>query len=63
MPEVMDNLSIQQIAKLIQAMNRQELETLYLLLTEEGKELFNRKQDVEERRIHLLSREEVFNVS
>lgn len=63
MPEVMVNLSIQHLAKLIQAMNQQELDTLYLLLTEEGQELFTRKQDVEERRIPLLTREEVFNVS
>lgn len=63
MPEVMVNLSIQHLAKLIQAMSQQELETLYLMLTDEGKELSKRKQEVEERRIPLLTREEVFNVS
>ncbi len=63
MPEVKINLSIQYLANIIQAMSQPELDTLYLLLTEEGKELLTRKQDVEERRIPLLTREEVFNVS
>jgi len=60
MPQVMIDLSIDYIAKLITAMNRQELETLSLLLTEEGKDLLERKQDLLLERVKFLSREETF---
>lgn len=60
MPQVMIDLSIDYIAKLINAMNHQEIETLSLLLTEEGKELLERKEDLLLKRVKFLSREEVF---
>jgi hypothetical protein len=60
MPQVMTDLSIDDIAKLITAMNHQELETLSLLLTEEGKDLLKRKQDLLLERVKFLSREEIF---
>ena len=62
MPEVMVNISVKHLAKMIRTMNTQELETLSILLTKEGKELIKRKKEVEQKTIRLLTREEVFDV-
>lgn len=62
MPEVMVNISVKHLAKIIRTMNAQELETLYMLLTKEGKELAKRKKEVEQQTVRLLTREEVFDV-
>ena len=62
MPEVMVNISVKHLAKIIRTMNAQELETLYMLLTKEGKELVKRKKEVEQQAVRLLTREEVFDV-
>lgn len=62
MPEVMVNISVKHLAKIIRTMNAQELETLYMLLTKEGKELAKRKREVEQQAVRLLTREEVFDV-
>ena len=62
MPEVMVNISVKHLAKIIRRMDTQELETLYILLTKEGKELIKRKNEVEKKTIQLLTREEVFDV-
>ncbi len=43
-------------------MNKQEIETLYLLLTEEGAELLQRKNDVLQKKVKFLDRDEVFDV-
>ncbi len=61
MPQLMIDISIDHIAELINAMNRQEVETLSLLLTEDGKELLERKQDLALNRVKFLSRDEVFD--
>jgi len=42
----MMDISVDYIARAIKAMTHQELETLSLLLTGEGKELLERKQDL-----------------
>lgn len=47
---------------MIDSMNKQEIETLYLLLTKEGKELLERKKDLEHKRVKSLSRDETFDV-
>ncbi len=62
MPEVTVKLSVKHLARMIRMMNAQELETLYLLLTKEGKELVKRKKEVEQRSVRLLTRDEVFDV-
>ena len=62
MPQLLLDISIHKVAEIIRAMNTPELETLYLLLTDEGKELLSRKQDLELNRVKFLSREEVFDV-
>lgn len=62
MPQFTVDISIQRIAEIIQAMNSEEIETLCLLLTQEGKELVKRKQDVDSRKVTFLTRDEVFDV-
>ncbi|MGI0483527.1 hypothetical protein ACN4EE_22435, partial [Geminocystis sp. CENA526] len=56
------DIPIQNIAELITSMNKQEIETLYLLLTEEGAELLERKNDVLLKRLKFLNRDEAFDV-
>jgi hypothetical protein len=62
MPETIVEISIQRIAKMTQSMNAQEIETLYLLLTQEGKELLKREQDLDSNSVTFLTRDEVFDV-
>lgn len=62
MPKVRTNMPVNEVARIIMAMNRQEIETLVTLLTEEGAKLLERKRDIELGKVKLLSREEVFNV-
>ncbi len=61
MPEMTLNVSVEDIAKLIACMEKRELETLSVLLTEEGKELLERKKDIENKKVKTLSREEIFD--
>lgn len=63
MPQLMVDVSIHKIAEIIRTMNPPEMETLYLLLTDEGTDLLNRKQDLELNRVKFLTREDVFDVS
>jgi hypothetical protein len=56
------NIPIKKIAKMIDSMNKQEIETLYLLLTKEGKELLERRKDLELKRVKFLNRDETFDV-
>lgn len=60
MPQVTLDISVDYIAQAIKAMTHQELETLSLLLTSEGKELLERKRDLLLNRVTFLSREETF---
>jgi hypothetical protein len=46
----------------IKAMNEQEMETLTLLLSDEGTELLERKKDLEFKKVRFLTKEEVFDV-
>jgi len=62
MPETKIDIPIKNIAKMIDSMNKQEIETLYMLLTKEGKKLLKRKRDLELKRVKFLSRDETFNV-
>jgi len=43
-------------------MNEQEMETLTLLLSDEGAELLERKKDLKLKKVRFLTREEVFDV-
>ncbi len=62
MTELLIDIPIENIAKLITSMNKQEIETLYLLLTEEGTELLQRKNDVLQKKVKFLDRDEAFDV-
>jgi hypothetical protein len=62
MPEMMIGITVDEVAKVIKAMNEQEMETLTLLLSDEGAELLERKKDLELKKVKFLTREEVFDV-
>jgi len=62
MPEMMIDIPVKEVAKMIKVMTEQEIETLALLLTEEGAELLERKKDLELNRVKFLTRDEAFDV-
>jgi len=62
MPEMMIDIPVKEVAKMIKVMTEQEIETLGLLLTEEGAELLERKKDLELNRVEFLTRDEAFDV-
>ncbi|QTA90659.1 hypothetical protein [Desulfonema magnum] len=62
MQEMRTDIPVNEVARIIMAMNRQEIETLVMLLTEEGNELLERKRDIESGKVKLLFGEEVFDV-
>lgn len=62
MPNLMINIPVQQVATIINNMSDGEIETLLLLLSDEGRELLKRKDDLEKSKIKYLSRDEVFDV-
>jgi len=62
MPEMIIDIAVDEVAKVIKAMNEKEVETLTLLLTEGGAELLERKMDLELRKVKFLTRDEAFDV-
>jgi hypothetical protein len=62
MPEMMIGITVNEVAKVIKAMNEQEMETLTLLLSDEGAELLERKKDLELKKVKFLTRKEAFDV-
>jgi hypothetical protein len=62
MPELTVAVQVSDVAKAIKIMNKEEIETLALLLTKEGTELLDRKKDFERNKEAFLSREDVFGV-
>lgn len=62
MPQIILDIKLEDLAKVITSMEKRDLETLLILLTDEGKELLKRKQDIESKEVKTLSREEVFDV-
>ena len=56
------SVSVENIADSINKMEKNELETLLMLLSEDGKELLKRKKDIENGKIKGVTREEVFGV-
>ncbi|GEM_PF-810469 len=63
MPQMTLDISVNNVAEIIRSMNTQEIETLYLLLTEEGKELLERKKDLDLGRVRFLTRDEAFEIN
>jgi len=62
MPEMILDIPVKDVAKIIKAMSEEEMETLSLLLSEEGAELLERKKDLELNRVTFLTRDEAFDV-
>lgn len=62
MPQIILDIKLEDLAKVIASMEKRDLETLLILLTDEDKELLKRKQDIESKEVKTLSREEVFDV-
>jgi hypothetical protein len=58
----MIGIPMRKLAYIIESMSNQELETLYMFLTEEGSELLERNRDLELGRVRYLSEEEAFDV-
>ena len=56
------NIPVDKIAGMINNMEIKELETLCLLLNDDGRELLRRKKETEHEDIRLISRDEVFDV-
>lgn len=47
---------------MINNLNRQEVETLYMFLTEEGSEILERNRDLKLKKVTYLTEEEAFDV-
>jgi hypothetical protein len=62
MPEMMIDIPVNEVVKIIKAMKEEEMETLALLLTEEGSELLDRKKELELKKVKFLTRDEAFDV-
>ncbi len=62
MPEMTVNVPIRQLASMINRLNRKELETLSLFLTEKGSELLKRNKDLKSKKVEYLSEDEAFDV-
>ena len=60
MPEMTVDIPVNEVPKVIRAMNEEETETLVLLLSEEGAELLKRKKDLDLKKVELLTQAEVF---
>jgi hypothetical protein len=56
------NIPVDKIAGMINKMEIKELETLCLLLNDDGRELLRRKKESESEDVRLISRDEVFDV-
>ena len=61
MTQITVNVGIEEIAKAIACMEKRDLESLSIILSDEGKALLERKQDIEGKQVRALSREEVFD--
>jgi hypothetical protein len=55
--------SLSSIAETIKKLNKKDLETLSLLLTDQKKELLQRKKDLIKKKVKTLSLDEVFSLS
>jgi hypothetical protein len=62
MAQVNINIPVENIAGMINSMDVKEIETLCLLLNDEGQELLRRKKEAEAEGFKFLSRDEVFDV-
>ncbi|MBU4345415.1 MAG: hypothetical protein KKB05_04230 [Proteobacteria bacterium] len=62
MPELAIDIPIKNLAHMISRMNKQDMETLYMYLTDEGQELQKRNTDLVQNKVKYLNENEVFDV-
>lgn len=62
MPEIVIDIPITKLARMINNMNKQEIETLCMFLTDEGDELLERNKDLKLNKVKYLTEEEAFDV-
>lgn len=62
MPQITFDIDVHDLARVINSMKKNDLETLLLLLTDDSEELLKRKHDLESGKVKALSRDEVFDV-
>lgn len=62
MAQVNINITVENIAGMINSMDVKELETLCLLLNDGGQELLRRKKESKTKNFKFLSRDEAFDV-
>lgn len=62
MPELAIDIPIKNLAHMISRMNKQDMETLYMYLTDEGQELQKRNADLVQNKVKYLNENEVFDV-
>ena len=62
MPELAINIPIKNLAHMISGMNKQDMETLYMYLTDEGQELQKRNTELVQKKVTYLNENEVFDV-
>ncbi len=62
MPELMIEIPINKLANIIENLSSQELETLYMFLTDEGADLLQRNKDLESGAVKYLSEKDAFDV-
>ncbi len=62
MPEMILDIPIINLARMIKNMNKREIETLYMFLTEEGSELLERNKDLKMKKVKYMTEEEAFDV-
>ena len=60
MPEV--TVSVQNLAQAIKKLNKQQMDELAILISDNSKELSSRKKDIEENKVKTLTRDEIFHV-
>lgn len=62
MPELAIDIPIKNLAHMISRMNKQDMETLYMYLTDEAQELQKRNTDLVQNKVKYLNENEVFDV-
>lgn len=62
MPEIVIDIPITKLARMINNMNKQEIETLCMFLSDEGEELLERNKDLKLNKVKYLTEEEAFDV-
>jgi hypothetical protein len=62
MAQVSINISVESIAGIINNMDVKEIETLCILLSDEGQGLLKRKKEAEAKDCKFLSRDEAFDI-